>query len=190
MEITSYGKAKKMLEQDGANIRFVAPSILDEALCLIAVEHSNDALSKIPRSLRTDVVCLAAMKNGNYLGDVPFLNRTEDICREGVKNQSKASLVCVPEELLDVDICKDAVAANGYNIKDVPEKFITKEMCRAAVSKNPMSLEYVPVKFRTDEICQIAVDGNKNAAAFASPKFQEILKVSKKPKSGFLRFTK
>ncbi len=190
MEITSYGKAKKMLEQDGANIRFVVPSILDEDLCVIAVAHSDEALAKIPRSLRTDKVCLVAMQNGNYLGDVPFLNRTEEICREGVKNQKKASLVCVPEELVDADMCKDAVRANGYNIKDVPEKMVTKDLCKLAVTKNPMALENVPVKFRTDDVCEIAVNGNRNAAQFASAKFQELSRISKKSKSGFLRFTK
>ena len=94
MEITSYGKAKqKCWSKMEQTLGFVAPSILDDALCLIAVEHSNDGIIKNSKKFAHGCgFVLAAMKNGNYLGDVPFLNRTEDICREGVK-KSKVRLV-------------------------------------------------------------------------------------------------
>lgn len=60
----------------------------------------------------------------------------------------------VPEEFKDLNLCKLAVAHNGYALQFVPKKLRTYELCLDALGglgSNGSALDFVPSEFNRDK---------------------------------------
>jgi len=97
--------------------------LVTEELCLAVVKKNGHTLLYVPKALKTDAVCRAAVEDTGFLGDVPEAQRTEELC------------------LIAAQIDGDA-------LRYVPGKLMTEAICIAAVKQDADALELVPKKLR------------------------------------------
>ena len=94
------------------------------------------ALLDVPDELRTEEICLEAVKqNGMVLQFLHIKLKTVEVCLEAVKSSGRA-LEYVSESLKTAEVCLEAVKSRGLVLKDVPERLKTAEMCFHAVRKH------------------------------------------------------
>jgi len=94
-----------------------------EELCLAVVKKNGHMLLYVPKELKTDAVCRAAVEDTGFLGDVPQARKTEELC------------------LIAAQIDGDA-------LRYVPKRLMTEAICIAAVKQDADALELVPKNLR------------------------------------------
>jgi len=94
-----------------------------EELCLAVVKKNGHTLLYVPKELKTDAVCKAAVEDTGFLGDVPEAQRTEELC-----------LI--------------AARIDGDALRYVPGNIMTEAICIAAVKQDADALELVPNNLR------------------------------------------
>ncbi|MDR2583586.1 MAG: DUF4116 domain-containing protein [Fibromonadaceae bacterium] len=138
-------------------------------------------LKYVPEELKTEEVCLEAVRNSkgynsvgitdNAIVFVPEALRTAQLCFEAVKNNGEA-LEYVPEKLRTAELCLEAVMNNGKALKYVPEEFKTAKLYLEAVKSNGRALEDVPEKLRTAELFFEAVKNFGGAIKYVPKEFR------------------
>ena len=86
----------------------LTPKLVAEA-CATADEEAPSPLRVVPEGMRTEAVCLAAVReNGMALYFVPESVRTSAVCMVAVQENGRAPSL-VPEALRTEDLCRDAL---------------------------------------------------------------------------------
>ena len=130
---------------------------------LSKIQLSSKAFEVMPESLKTEAICLAAVKtNGLMLKHVPEQFKTAEVCLEAVWNCYYA-LEYVPETLKTEKMCLAAVLEAGHALQYVPESLKTKAVCLAAVKTNGQMLKYVPESLKTKAMCLAALNETAKA---------------------------
>jgi hypothetical protein len=119
------------------------------------VKHDNNALVDVPKEFWLDrSFCLKMVKrNGNAFLHIPDYMRTDKVCLAAIKQYGS---VCgkIPEELQSEGFFTEAVKVNdnGKALKYVPEQYRTLQVCRTAIETHPGMAEellsYVPKAMR------------------------------------------
>lgn len=94
-----------------------------------------------------------------------------DICLEAVKYNG-VILRKVPKEFKGYELCFEAVKNDGLSLKFVPEELKDYNMCLTAVKNDGDSLKFVPIEFRDNEMCVAAVQNDGMALQYVPEKNQ------------------
>jgi hypothetical protein len=101
-------------------------------------------------------------QNSEILKLIPEELLDRELCLEAVKKDGM-SLGYVPRKLRDRELCQEAVRQNGLSLKHIPELLRDREMCHEATRQDGMALRFVPIEFRDYEFCHEAVRQNGDA---------------------------
>ena len=133
-------------------------------------EQAEKAAKYVPQALPTPAMYLAVLQDGGSLMYVPEEFRNDEICLAAVK-QDGGNLMYVPQALRTEEIYRAAVQQDGRNLVYVPQALRNEEICLAAVQQDSRNLVYVPEELRTAEICRAAVQQeSRNVAKKAAKK--------------------
>lgn len=151
--IKKHNVAESYIRADIKNFQYVDRA--DYKLCKIAVETDSNVLAIIPVELRTEEICMIAVKNsGNTLKFV--IQQTDAICIAAVEQNGNA-LFYVKNQT--PEICIRAVKNDGYALSHV--KIQTPELCLAAVKSNFNAISCVNLNLLTQEMCNEAIKQNE-----------------------------
>lgn len=114
-------------ENGGLHLKYYRKENITYEMCLVAMQSNGEALTYVPRELRT-----------------------EEIYREACRTYGLA-LSVVPQEFLTPAICAAAVENNGEALQYVPKEWRTKEICEKAMRSSFLALQHTPVEFITPE---------------------------------------
>jgi len=167
--------------QSGAN-----PSITDKLIKAIVpmelmpnwtefypegIKQHSWMLGCVPESFRTEEMCRNAIKNcGDMLRNVPEKFKTKELCTEAIEQDGNA-LEYVPMEFKTEEFCHKAVEKKGSALEFVPEELKTQELCTKAIKQNGSALEFVPEKFKTQEFCTEAIKQDGYALKYVPKAF-------------------
>ena len=114
-------------------------------------DYGGWVLEYVPKDLRTEEVCLIAVKDFPYaLKFVPDELKTKELCELAV-NDGHWALEFVPEDLKSPELCLIAVGKNGYQLAYVPDGLKTYELCELAVERSrEWAMDYVPEEFQEE----------------------------------------
>lgn len=141
-------------------IKFVAPELLTEGLCLIAASKDGKTISCFPNSLRTKAVCTAAFENdSSSIEEIPRQHITYEMAEAAVR-ESGYFLEYIPMNLRTRDICLLAVRDKGGCLKDVPSKIRDREICLTAIehSYGFHIFSCIPKRLIDQELCLAAIE--------------------------------
>lgn len=119
------------VERDGLTLQFVDPGLRSKALCEAAIAQNANARNYVPENLS--------------LGELSLPEIT-DLIEQG-------DISDVPEHLLTVAICKEALLSGDALLREIPPALRTVEVCAAAFDLvNMFVLADIPVEIRK-EVC-------------------------------------
>ncbi|MDR3172538.1 MAG: DUF4116 domain-containing protein [Treponema sp.] len=154
---TSYDEWLDAVKRNAWSLYYVPKALRSEEMCLAALASEGIVLRYVPKPLQTERLFLAAVQQkGMVLEYVPEAHKTAEVCMAAVQQEGMV-LEYVPEALKTAEVCMVAVKQNGYAIRYVPEALKTAEVCTAAVQKTSEALQYVPEALKTAEVCLAAV---------------------------------
>lgn len=132
----------------GCPLRYVPVKFRTISICRKAVMNNGLDLNFVPLKLHTKEIIGIAVDSskGQALNFVSPAKRDYKLCTKGLL--FGISLVQVPPELLDRDMCSIAVMNNPHNLPLVPDRFMTRGMCNDVVHKHPELADIVPGRFR------------------------------------------
>ena len=154
------------LVRNGEALQYVPKPLRTEAICTAAVGGYGRALQYVPEHLCTETLCLAAVgAHREALQYVPEPLRTKAMCLAAVGRYGGA-LKYVPKPLRTEAICTVAVGMDGWALAHVPEPLRTEAICTAAVGGHGWTLAHVPEPLRTEAICTVAVGAHGEALKY------------------------
>ena len=120
---------------------------------------------------------MEAVKNGCPLWEIPFSERTLELCVAAFEDVARApaptalrastrmcdALEAAPDDVLTQGLCDLAVNVDPSALAFVPERFITYDMCVSVVKREGYDLLYVPNRLRTLELMTSAVNEDYRA---------------------------
>jgi hypothetical protein len=121
-------------------------------------------LSQIPFDDRTSEICEIAVKNNtdnintDNIKYVPLKFRTLDMCTNVLKTNI-SYIGYIPRNILTYKMCVEAVKSYEILLANIPYYHRTLELCLHAINKYSCVLKYVPKKFKTYEMCLNAIKG-------------------------------
>lgn len=102
----------------------------------LAVEQSCNAIRYV--KYQTEDICMIALKKSkSMIVHILPINRTYNICMYASECKDPYILKYIPENILDYDMCVNAIKNNGFSISCVPQKFKTFELIEIAITENP-----------------------------------------------------
>lgn len=104
-------------------------------------------------------------RSGKQLFFVPDNLIDKEMCLEAVKNYAWA-MNCVPDDIKNYSFCFEAVKNNSEALRFVPELLLDREICLEAVRQYGGTLEYVPEELKTVEMCLSAYHSSIHATLF------------------------
>ncbi|WP_434384631.1 DUF4116 domain-containing protein [Melittangium boletus] len=155
--------------------------------CLREAARGASIAEVAPDVLRDRETCLAIAAHGVLLDAVPEAFRTREVCLRNLRGSPRYGLGYVPEDVLDLELCLEAVRVDAEQLYLVPEPLRTEEVCLAAVKRwgfllpqvpwavrtralglealrRGGALEDVPEALRDEELCRVAVEENDTLA--------------------------
>lgn len=99
------------------------------------------------------------------LNSIPEFMLTEDLILQSIQSGTHYTFKTLPEDLLNYEICFEAVKSDGRSLKHVPEKFRDYDLCQQAVTGCGEALQFVPKELRDKNLCIRAL--NSNFSSFA-----------------------
>ena len=195
------------VKQEGKSLEYVPKALRNKEICIEAVKQNWEAIEFVPDKLRDKDILLEVVKqNGRFLYYnfssleeaensidpedyskmsifYSFMNQRrkygyseeiidKEICIEAVKQNGRA-LQYVPKSIIDKEICIEAVKQHWQALQYVPENIMDKEICLEAVKHNGYALEYVPENIIDKEICIEAVKQNEYALRYVPEELRE-----------------
>lgn len=168
------------IQQEGRALEYVRDKTW--ALCQIAVTKNSRALKFVPESMRTDDMCMDALKNARVnkgvfwknniknpshdlcmraIREYPFLlsdieNPTNEMIRLAISGGNSWAIgkLSQDDSKSDADMMT-AVRSNGHVISSIKQK--TQALCDAAIQTTPEAIQHIPAEFQTRELCLTAV---------------------------------
>lgn len=187
-----------MVRANPLELKRVPKEMIDSYIAYDVVERNNMALEFVPDELKTRDLCEMAVttmaedenecchdKDSECFCGKWRFRRPVDIKGYALKfvpyefhdvaMYRKAKVLCnmMKKELIDYDMCVDAVKLNGLELKFVPEGLLSDELVSMAVDQNTSALEFVPAKMQTKELCWNALKRNVNALKFIKKQTQK-----------------
>ena len=144
-------------------IQFVPVRLRTEELCLCAIKFPRNlgfVYSHIPEDIITPEFALKAVKANGLI--LEFLSPdliTEQIAIEAIKN-NPTSIKYVPQNLITQAFYEQIIAFDKTCLKYIPKQFKTKEFFLKAVEYYPFSIKYIKKDELDYEICKCAVSKN------------------------------
>ena len=96
---------------------------------------------------------------------IPEQYRTLEICKQMV-NKEIYNIIFVPDNVIEPSM---ADVQNRYLkdiFKNIPDEYKTQAMCNKAVELDPLNIEFVPNSFRNPGMIVSAYTKNKNVIKF------------------------
>ena len=151
------------VREDGLVLKMVPKTMKTEQVCLEAVKQNGKALRFVPKLILTEEICLEALQqDGMQIYYIPKGLLTYPICLQAVRQDGMA-LQCVPDDFQTEDIFLEAVKQNGIALRFVPMQQRKERICMAALESRAVSLEYVPESYRTPEVLKEAITSDARA---------------------------
>lgn len=112
------------------------------------------SIDRLPKFMLTEALILGAIKTGTFytFRSVPTELLNYDMCLEAVKADGRC-LQCLPEEFKTWEVCCIAVEDQGGMIRHVPKDFLNEKMYRKALESNLGSFAFVPDSILTEDFC-------------------------------------
>ncbi len=119
------------------------------------VSANGWAIADVPQDVRTDQVCIAAIRNNwqVFFNSIGAGNRTKPVSSVAV-NIDGGVLQYVPDGVIDEEICFAAVNQSAMALKWVPPRHMSPKLCELAVAKDAWAIEHVPPQHQSKEICE------------------------------------
>lgn len=133
-EYLSYNKCLQLAEQDGRTLYKMPEEYIDLTMIRKAIE-SSDSVPRLDPSYSE------------------FLTREDYIT---VIRKYGAFVNFVPQDLLDEEMCLEAIGNTPLAITTIPTKFLTEAFLKKAISVDPHCLYFVPFQLQTLELCELA----------------------------------
>ncbi|MBM7112843.1 DUF4116 domain-containing protein [Archangium primigenium] len=121
--------------------------------CLREAARGASIAEVAPDVLRDRETCLAIAAQGVLLDAVPEAFRTREVCLRNLCTSPRYGLGYVPEDVLDVELCLEAMRVGAEQLYLVPEPLRTEAVCLAAVKQWGFLLPQVPWAVRTRAVC-------------------------------------
>jgi|GEM_PF-732021 len=119
-----------------------------------ARENGAFLLSELaPDVLQDRETCLAIAAHGVSLEAVPEAFRTRELCLRNLRTEPVYGLAYVPEDVLDPELCLEAIRVNAEQLRFVPAPLRDEALCLAAVTQQGSVLNHVPWAVRTRALC-------------------------------------
>jgi hypothetical protein len=83
-----------------------------------------------------------------------------------VVNKRPSDLKKVPLDIIDYQLCLNAVRRSGFAISYTPIHLIDTKLIVIAIKRDPLALEHIPLRFRTFQICTFACELDGRALQF------------------------
>lgn len=110
----------------------------------------------IPRKYATKKSYMKAVQlDGSYLIKVPNYMIDLEMCIEAVKSSYRA-IMYVPENLHTEELYRTAIEANYLALLDADPEILTIDLIKLAIEQNPEALYLAPQKFQGEELNQFA----------------------------------
>lgn len=132
----------------------------EDMLVELVSKDTRDKLGDIPEKLRTERVCMTAVKqNGRDLNHVPHHLRTKELCWAAMqaKNLAYYAPGYTPKEFKTQEYWATALKHDGYALTRMIDAEPTEQMYLDAVSSNSEMLNNVPEEYLTAKMYKAAV---------------------------------
>ena len=124
----------------------IPPEIIDYNLCLAGVKGSGALLKVIDGKHRDFNLCKTAFSQGGAdLKDVPDQFLRDENFFQGVQ------LKHIPEGYKTYSLCLEGVRKCGSYLQYVPEDLIDLILCKAALAENTWAYRFVPERFHSHD---------------------------------------
>jgi hypothetical protein len=122
-------------------IRLLKPEDVTMEMCLIAIEHGVWDIQCIPKKFQLPEVHRAAIKQDPYA--IQFIkSQTPNLCHLALTNDPE-TFECIRDECKTVDLCLQAVKADGVHLNGVPAHLQTFEVCLAAARHTADAIDLI-----------------------------------------------
>jgi hypothetical protein len=204
-KLKTYKICMHYVSLNGYNLSFVPPELKDKRMCLTAILDNSASFSYTPFEFFDEDLCLLKvmcgtavseyMPSSSSLAYFPNHLKTHKVCALAVELDG-CELDFVPEKLVDMDMCWDAVRSDPKCLKCVPNQFRTEDMqtfCKIiemtsllnlpkdlgfsdlyemAVRNEATTLKYIPNMFITEHMCLEAVSKDGCLLEYVPPQFK------------------
>lgn len=140
--------ALQLVQQNGECLTHIPSSLHSLALYQQARIHEDSSfpLKCVPEPLMDEAVCLLAVERGAQLEDVPEAHRTEAICRLAIEGRGGWQIEHVPAALQTESMWVFTLAHSSmWHVENkIPSRYTTAEALRAALRLNKAFLEQLP----------------------------------------------
>jgi len=140
-----------------------------EELCGRVYRANHKSVTEIPKTHITKTMYMKAITNGDMtIKDIPIDALDEDLCVAALK--AGAGLKQVPPNLRTQMVCVTAIVKDENAFNYIPNVCKTPAVCKVAVTKDPKTIRAIPIQ--TPELCKIAVGKDPSTLRYLDPEAQ------------------
>lgn len=160
-----------VIKKNPSYLRFVPDDMITQDLCLLAVNHGESRLEYVPEEFRTRELYMALVtKCGYLLKTIPEEHKDHQLCLAAIK--AGANMADVPLVHQTRAVWHAAFEKSKFVIKQMPEEFMTAEICREGMIEDLENMQYIPAHLRTREIWLIYVSSDSSRLAELPKQYQ------------------
>ncbi len=150
-------------------LEFIPAESLNQTICNIAVKADPLLLRSVPGRFKTPELCERALGNAlkekgdpdrlrTVIGAVPYADIHCALMERFSRVLTTGDILkSIPENILNREICRKAVALQKYTKMDIPDKFKSEWMALKAFDADPFLLYNIPDRYKTRDLCVDAV---------------------------------
>ncbi len=124
--------------QEKKSLEFIPEEHRTLAVCEKALEYTGRAISLFPENIITQNHCIQALTKPNgyncKLREIPKKFIDKELCKKALY----VEIEFVPQEILDYEICYDAVSKNCREFEKIPNKYKDEEMHIIAITSGAL----------------------------------------------------
>lgn len=140
-------------------------------------KHARSLLKKCKQENITYEIALTAMEDvvfEDLIHLVPVRLRTEELCLQAVKFPRNLGFVYshIPKEIINFEFALKAVKANGLILEFLPPDLITEEIAIEAIKNNPTAIKYVPQNLITRAFYERIIAFDKTCLKYIPKEFK------------------
>ena len=140
-------------------------------------KHARSLLKQCKQENITYEMALTAMEDivcEDLIQFVPVRLRTEELCLRAIKFPRNLGFVYshIPEDILTPEFALKAVKANGLILEFLSLDLITEQIAIEAIKNNPTSIKYVPQNLITQAFYEQIIAFDKTCLKYVPKEFK------------------
>ena len=165
----------KAVENDPMLLKTVPKERQTQGICCQAVKGNALAMQFVAENLKTSELCEEMFKGEKnqcnvreLMAMIPDAVKTRELYGKAVewadeqkRGANDSLLACIPKEMIDYPLAKNAVIKRPADIACVPEENMPEKefqhLCDIAFERDVSSFSHIPEKYRSEEMCDEAV---------------------------------